>query len=240
MTKAGRLKRMDSPFAKLAGALLVFALIFGGWIGYHRYRDATTQLPDSTAPHGACTLWFVGSSSIHRWTSLQQDMAPWETHNRGINGALLTDILPRFAHISRAERRPRALILYVGENDIANGVPVRTVMRQIATFYDLRDRLMPGVPVLMLSAKPSPGRKAFLPQQRLLNAAVANFLPHMRAAYYGDITTPLLAGGVMGDNYQPDGVHMNARGYRIWAQLVRQRLNAILPPQVTQACTRAR
>lgn len=227
---------LSSPLGKLVVALLVFTLIFGGWIAYHRYRDATAELPDAATPADSCTLWFVGSSSIHRWTSLQQDMAPWATHNRGINGAMLTDILPRFANIDPAEGRPRAIILYVGENDLASGVPVRTVMRQVATFFDLRDRLLPGVPVLMLSAKPSPGRKQFFGQQHLLNAATRNFLPHLRAAYYGDITTPLFAGGILGDSYQSDGIHMNARGYRIWAQVVRARLDEILPAKLTQAC----
>ncbi|QGP80307.1 lysophospholipase [Sphingobium sp. CAP-1] len=198
------------------------------------------MLPGEPSTHSACTLWFVGSSSIHRWTSLQQDMAPWMTHNRGINSAMLTDILPRFANIDPAEGRPRAIILYVGENDIASGVPVRTVMRQVGALFDLRDRLLPGVPVLMLSAKPSPGRKQFLGEQRLMNVATRNFLPHMRAAYYGDITTPLLVDGKLGDNYQPDGVHMNAKGYRIWAQVVRARLGDILPPAMIKACAAAR
>ncbi|KQN02899.1 lysophospholipase [Sphingobium sp. Leaf26] len=221
---------------KLLMALLVFAVIIVGWRLYGRYRDSRAALPAAGAAKGDCALWFVGSSSIHRWTSLQQDMAPWATENRGINSAVLTDILPRFANIKPNEGRPRALILYVGENDIATGVPVRTVMRQLAQLFDLRDRLLPGVPVLLLSAKPSPGRAAFLGEQRLFNAAAQQFLPHMRSAYYGDITTPLFADGKLGDNYQPDGVHMNGRGYAIWAQVVRQRLRDILPPDVTRAC----
>lgn len=231
------LSRIDaSPLAKLLMALLVFAVIIVGWRLYGRYRESHAALPEAGVAKGDCALWFVGSSSIHRWTSLEKDMAPWATENRGINGAVLTDILPRFANIKPGEGRPRALILYVGENDIASGVPVRTVMRQMAQLFDLRDRLLPDVPVLLLSAKPSPGRAAFLGEQRLFNAAAQHFLPHMRSAYYGDITTPLFADGKLGDNYQPDGVHMNAHGYAIWADVVRQRLRAILPPDVTRHC----
>jgi lysophospholipase L1-like esterase len=231
------LRRTDSsPLTKLLTALLVFAVIIVGWRLYGRYRETQAVLPESGVATGDCALWFVGSSSIHRWTSLHRDMAPWATENRGINGAMLTDILPRFANIKPDEGRPRALILYVGENDIANGVPVRTVMRQLGGLFDLRDRLLPGVPVLLLSAKPSPARASVFGQQRLFNAAAQNFLPHMRSAYYADVTTPLLAGGKMGDNYQPDGVHMNARGYRIWADVVRDRLHDILPLDVTRTC----
>lgn len=226
-----------SPFARLLLGLLVFAVVIVGWRLYGRYQQNHAALPDSGAATGACALWFVGSSSIHRWTSLQQDMAPWKTENRGINGAILTDILPRFANIRPKEGRPRALVIYVGENDIAAGIPVRTVMRQLGSLFDLRDRLLPGVPVLLLSAKPSPARAAYIGEQRLFNAAAQQFLPHMRAAYYIDITTPLFAGGKLGDNYQADGVHMNANGYRIWADVVRRRLGDILPDAARQCAS---
>lgn len=226
----------NSPWAKGFVALLVFMGIVGGWALYHRYRDATVELPDRDQPGTGCDLWFIGSSSIHRWTSLQQDMAPWVTHNRGIDGAMLTDIVPRFANIDSREGRPRALIVYVGENDIASGAPIRAVMRQVASFLTLRDRLLPGVPVLLLSMKPSPGRQAFFLAQRRFNVAAQRLLPHFRAAHYTDVTTPLLAGGGLGDNYQADGVHMNPRGYRIWSDVVRGRLDGLLPPAVTRTC----
>lgn len=227
-----------APIAKLGVPLLIFILIMGGWLFSNRYRDAHETLPGTGARSEQCALWFVGSSSIHRWTSLNRDMQPWTAHNRGINSATYADILPRFAHISVDEGKPRAIILYVGENDIAEGVPVRTVIRQLAAFLDLRHAKLGDVPVLVLSMKPSPGRRANLPQQRLFNAAAQALIPHSPATYYADITAPLLKDGQLGDNYQPDGVHMNPQGYRIWADVVRERLSAILPRDVVRDCTK--
>lgn len=226
----------SSPVAKLTIAILVFCIIVGGWWGRNRYQQATVTLPDDEKGEGACDLWFVGSSSIHRWTSLDKDMAPWVAHNRGINSATFAQILPRFAHEKAGETPPRAIILYAGENDIASGIPVRTAVRNLGAFLDLRSRKFGDVPVLVLSAKPSPGRWMFFKDQQLLNAATRNLIPHARRTYYGDITTPLLKGGRMGDNYQADGVHMNAQGYRIWAEVVRARLKDILPPATIRAC----
>ncbi|WP_363737919.1 hypothetical protein [Sphingobium sp. LMA1-1-1.1] len=48
----------------------------------------------------------------------------------------------------------------------------------------------------------------------------------------------LLKDGKLGDNYQADGVHMNPAGYRIWANVVRQRLNDVLPPATIDRCVR--
>ncbi|WP_256869452.1 GDSL-type esterase/lipase family protein [Sphingobium lactosutens] len=231
------MSKLDTPLAKIAVPLLVFGAIFGGWKASQYYRQATATLPDAQPSDGDCMLWFVGSSSIHRWTSLDRDMTPWKVRNRGINSATLSDIIPRFANIRPArEGRPQAIILYVGENDIAESVPVRTVVRQLATLLDLRTHLLGDVPVLLLSAKPSPGRAKFLPDQRLFNLAAQRLIPHAQRVYYGDITTPLLVNGRMGDNYQPDGVHMNPRGYRIWVKVVRARLKDMLPSETINRC----
>jgi lysophospholipase L1-like esterase len=231
-------KKEMPPLAKLMLSVAIFALIFGGWLAYGHYRDATIELPDSRGNGGACALWFVGSSSIHRWGGLSYDMAPWTAHNRGINGATFDEILPRFARVESGETRPVALILYAGENDIAAGVPVRAVVRNLAAFILLRDRHLPGVPMLLLSQKPSPGRRQFRPQQSLFNDAARRLVPQFRDVYYVDATTPLLKDGQLGDNYRPDGVHMNAAGYRIWARVVRAALRRTLPADVLRRCDR--
>jgi lysophospholipase L1-like esterase len=237
MNPRSALHRLEpSRRTKLTIALAVFCLIIGGWMMVTRYRDATETLPNNSDQNGQCTLWFVGSSSIHRWTSLKRDMTPWTAHNRGINSATYADILPRFAHIDPAQGRPRAIILYAGENDIATGVPVRTVIHQLAAFLDLRRQKFGDLPVLILSMKPSPARAASLPDQRLFNAAVQQMIAHMPASFYADITSPLLKDGELGDNYQPDGVHMSAQGYRIWADVVRHRLKQILPADTVRTC----
>jgi len=234
--KTPLLQRLDaSPFAKIGLAILVFCLIFGGWLAAGHYRDARATLPNEDPRQSACSLWFVGSSSMHRWTSLSQDMTPWLAQNRGIDNATFADILPRFANTAD-EHKPVAIILYAGENDIANGIAVRAVVRELAHFLDLRNRMMNDVPVLVLSMKPSPTRRSSFPNQLLFNAAAQGLIDRIPLTYYADITTPLLQDGKLGDNYGPDGVHMNPAGYRIWAGVVRQRLDEILPPETVRRC----
>lgn len=230
------LQRLEaSPVAKTALAVALFCLIVGGWMGYQHYREAAATLPDDEGRQGSCALWFIGSSSMHRWTSLRRDMAPWIAHNRGINDATFAHILPRFANAGR-ETPPTAIILYAGENDIANGTPVRSVIRELGHFLDLRSRTLGDVPVLVLSMKPSPGRWSSFDKQQLYNEAARRLIARMPLTYYADITTPLLKDGRTGDNYQPDGVHMNPAGYGIWAGVVRRRLNEILPETTLRRC----
>ena len=236
MEKGALHERLErSPVAKTLLGLLIFGLIIGGWMLFERQRILSATLPNAPQRQEECALWFVGSSSIHRWTTMERDMAPWTAHNRGIDDSTYAEILPRFANAGQ-DPRPVAIILYAGENDIARGVPVRAVIRDLAAFLDLRRRTLGDVPVLVLSMKPSPGRRAYLSAQHLFNDAAGRLIAGSQGAYFADITTPLLKGGKMGDHYRADGVHMNPAGYHIWAGVVRQRLREILPAATVTRC----
>ncbi len=230
------MQRLDTPWGKRLLALSIFSLILGGWFAYTRHREASALLPAGDGREGACALWFVGSSSIKRWDSLEHDMAPWIAHNRGINDATFEEILPRFGNIAPDTPRPEAIILYAGENDIARGRPVRQIVHDLAQFLETRSTLLGDVPVLVLSAKPSPGRWHLFPQQKLLNAAMVRLLPHMSDAHYVDITSALLKDGKLGDNYRADHVHMNEAGYRIWSEIVSAKLPEFLPEKTVRRC----
>jgi lysophospholipase L1-like esterase len=223
---------------KILFGIAVFLAIIGGWIVYSANDPRKELLPDDHPKPTNCMLWFVGSSSIHRWDTMSRDMAPWVVHNRGIEGAVFEDIIPRFEKIQPSEGRPTAIILYAGENDIAVGADVSTVVRQLTQFMVVRDRVMKDVPLFVLSAKPSPGRWHYFAQQRLYNDEIQKLMPRFRNVHYVDITTPLLVDGKLGANYQPDNIHMNASGYLIWAKALHQQLKTVLPRPVTNKCGR--
>ena len=191
-------------------------------------------LPDDGGRQGACALWFIGSSSMHRWSGLRQDMSPWVAHNRGINGALYPEIIAGFRRA--AEAAPSALILYAGENDIAAGVPIPSVIEGLADFLDLRSKRMAHVPVFLLSMKPSPGRWQFYPQQQQFNRAAAKLIARYPDVTMVDTTTPMLVEGKPGGFYREDGVHMNPAGYDIWARTVKAALARHAMSQPGTAC----
>lgn len=221
---------------KLLFGIAVFVTIVGGWLTYGAFDRSKQSLPDDHPTASTCMLWFVGSSSIHRWDSLSRDMAPWIVHNRGIEGATFKDIIPRFQKIQPSEGRPAAIILYAGENDIARGVKVGTIVRQLAQFMAVRDRILKDVPIFVLSAKPSPGRWIYFKRQKLYNKEIQTLIPKYRNIHYVDITTPLLIDGKLGANYQSDDVHMNQNGYRIWSRTLQRRFGEVLPRSIIDNC----
>lgn len=231
---------MQSKLTKWLVAALTFVGIFVAAKFAGLLSPAPTRLPDEHAGSERCMLWFVGSSSVHRWSTLERDMAPWSAHNRGIEGATLAEIVPLFAKVAPAEGKPVAIILYAGENDIAFGQNYRGVIRDLARFAIVKAQRYPGVPLLVLSMKPSPGRAANFAQQQLYNRAAERLVPQLPDARYVDITKPLLKGGMPRSHYQADGIHMTSGGYAIWADVVRASLKQALPQSVLSACAPGR
>lgn len=227
---------MQSRWSKWLIAVITFAVVMIGAKYLGLLSSDMSRLPDDRPASGRCMLWFVGSSSIHRWSTLDTDMRPWAAHNRGIEGATLDEIVPLFAKVSSSEGRPVAIILYAGENDIAFGQDHRAVLRNLARFAVAKERLYRGVPLFVLSMKPSPGRVANFSEQQRYNAAARLLAPRLPDTIYVDITTPLLKDGMPRTHYQADGIHMTPTGYAIWAKVVRGALDRSLPPSVLRDC----
>lgn len=209
-------------------------MIVGSWAWFNYRSYLPASLPEDAHEKSACELWFVGSSSIHRWTSLKADMQPWVAVNRGIDGAVYPQIVEAFQRDTRPP--PRAIILYAGENDIAQGASVRSTVRQLAQFLAIRSAKMGDVPVLLLSMKPSPGRWRNVGDQQLFNRAARLLIAGHGDVSMVDIFTPLLREGRPGPYYVADRVHMNADGYRIWAGVIKTALHRNLPPGIRAGC----
>lgn len=223
-----------SALLKPLVAILVFCSLTGGWSFYDRYRQGHAPLPDSAGPQGECALWFIGSSSMRRWSTVGQDMLPWIAHNRGMEGANYSAIRAHF--VNERAKAPGAIILYAGENDLANGIPVRAVVRELAMFAAETRAREGHIPLLLLSMKPSPKRARIFQDQLLFNRAARYLAKEDANLHYVDVTTPLVEAARSTNLYLPDRVHMNPAGYAIWARIISRELALILPKELQRRC----
>ena len=231
-----------SGTAKLLFALCVFAVPVGGY-RYYQSRNvdpaASMPLPNADTRKSSCDLWFVGSSSIARWTTLERDMAPWRAINRGISGATLAYVNQRLANES-AGSRPAGIFIYGGDNDIAYGEKVSDVVADFNGFLYLKSKRVGQVPTFVLSLKPSPARAEQLDEQRLFNSSARRIAENRADTIYVDIAPKMLRGGKPGPFYADDGIHLNTDGYHIWAKAVRSALRRGLPRSVVRRCEQGR
>ncbi|MGN2243579.1 SGNH/GDSL hydrolase family protein [Frateuria sp. GZRR33] len=184
---------------------------------------------DRAHPPPAHPVLFVGSSSIRMWSSLASDFPGRAVINRGFGGSRIPDAT-YYADRLVAPYHPRAIVLYAGDNDLAEGCTPEQVRDAFAAFVRRARSMDADVPIAFIAIKPSMARKSLLPQIRRANALVRRYARSQAGVSYLDVFTPML-----GPDGQPqpkwfgaDGLHMNRQGYRLWTGLVRDWLHRAL------------
>lgn len=170
---------------------------------------------DAASPPPACPTLFVGSSSIRLWGSLVQDMSPLPVLNRGFGGAQITDVNDHFAELVAAYR-PRAIVFYAGENDLADGRPPEEVVADFQRFMDMKTAALGATPVFFVSLKPSLLRLAQLEQQGWVNDRIRDLAQARSDLRFLDLAPLMMNAGQPLPLYMADGLHLNPDGYALW------------------------
>lgn len=170
-------------------------------------------------------ILFVGSSSIKMWKNLPSYFPTHKVLARGFGGSRMSDVL---YHIQRLviDYRPAQIVLYCGENDISNGVSPQDMVDDIKTFVRIIELQLPGVPILILSVKPSPSLYKLMKKQEEANKLIYEFAQKKSHVKFIDIT-PLMVdqNGTPKENlYLKDRLHVNEEAYRMWAKVIEPNL----------------
>jgi lysophospholipase L1-like esterase len=178
---------------------------------------------------------FVGSSSIRLWDTLQRDMAPLPVLNRGFGGTRLSSVA-YFVDRVVIQYRPRAVVLYAGDNDLDGGGSPDDVVRDFTAFVSRVESALPGVPIYYLSIKPNRREWSNWPKYQQTNAKISAICARDTRLAYIDVATPLLAYGQPPprDLFRFDEMHLSERGYALWAAIIRSRLQKDLGPAAGQ------
>lgn len=215
----------QSRAGKLFAVLVVSIAFVVAWPMIIQVQEATVaKLPlPGSGTDDRCAIWFIGSSTVYRWDDMAEDMAPWKTVKRGVDGATFPQLTERFAN-DPAKVPPRAIVLYAGENDLAAGTSAAQVMSERTRFLAQKTRMFPGVPVILVSLKPSPARWNNRPEQLAYNADTRQLTEDSRDLSYVEIGPLLMNGDRPGDHYVADGIHLKPEGYRLWAPALKNAL----------------
>lgn len=177
---------------------------------------------------------FVGSSSIRMWSDLETDFKNLPIVKRGFGGSRMLDCATHLEKLV-TPYKPKVVLVYAGDNDLAEGLTPQDVLKSFSTFVDgVRDTL-PNTRIVYISIKPSPSRMSLLPQIRETNALIQNYTRAASNAGYIDIFTPMLtaSGEPREELFREDALHLNATGYALWRTVISAHLDA--PSSVPQA-----
>jgi len=166
-----------------------------------------------------CRTLFVGSSSIRFWHSLAEDMPRRRVIRRGLGGARLRDII-YYYEVLIARHRPRVIVLYAGENDIAAGRTPGSVLANIKYFLELKRQSLGYTPLYFISIKPSHARWRQFARQAEANSLIKKLAEINRDLVFVDVVDIMLKAGRPKPVFLPDGLHMKRRGYALWAKVL--------------------
>jgi len=189
-----------------------------------RWEDTIKKFEaaDAKSPPPQGGALFIGSSSIRGW-----DLKKWfpqhgDTINRGFGGSHMADAT-YYAQRIAIPYRPRVIIVYAGDNDIAGGKSPRRVLKDYRAFVKKIHAALPETRIAYIAIKPSLARWKLVDKMRQANALVRKETETDERLSFIDIDTPMI-----GDDGRPreelfvkDGLHLSDAGYKIWSDMVR-------------------
>jgi lysophospholipase L1-like esterase len=230
------------PAAEGAGAQEVALPSPAAYAAAHAHWErslAAFDRADRENPPAGNGVLFVGSSTIRLWTGLADDFRSQPiVVNRGFGGSTMADCR-LFARELVVRYKPRQVLIYAGDNDLAEGRTPLQVLESFAQFTSTVRASLPGTRIGFIAIKPSPSRAALLPQIRETNHIIEAYLHTQANVDYIDVYTPMLGadGRPRGELFRPDRLHMNEAGYRIWRSVIGPHLT---PPPAMAAVSPAR
>jgi lysophospholipase L1-like esterase len=183
---------------------------------------AAFDADDAAHPRAPGGVLFVGSSSIRLWNDLEAQFANLPVViNRGFGGSQLSDCVRNLSRLV-LPYRPRAVLVYAGDNDLAAGVAPKDVLRRFTAFVDGVHAELPWTKIVYISIKPSPARTRLLPEIREANDLIRDYAARADGVEYADVFNPMLdtSGKPRRELFRADRLHLNSDGYALWKGII--------------------
>lgn len=168
-------------------------------------------------------ILLLGSSSFTYWKDVADYFPEHRFLNRAFGGSSLThqiDYIDKVVY----PYKPKQILIYCGENDIAasHAITADTILHRFKILHALIRAQMPDVPISFVSIKPSPVRAEFLPTVIASNKLIKQFCKGKNKTDFIDVFTPMLGkdGKPREEIFLADRLHMNAKGYQIWKDVI--------------------
>ncbi|NLX12772.1 MAG: hypothetical protein GXY44_03845 [Phycisphaerales bacterium] len=168
---------------------------------------------------------FIGSSSIRKWSELAADFPDIQVIHRGFGGSGISDCTFYLDRIV-IPYRPRMIVLYAGENDIAGGRTAGQVFEDYKEFVTRASQALPRTRIAYISLKPSPSRVQHMAAFQQANELIRRYAAAHQRLSYIDVFTNMLGpdGRPRLELFVADGLHLNRKGYELWTILIADHL----------------
>jgi len=184
---------------------------------------------DRQSPPPRQGIVFLGSSSVRMW-DVAASFPGLPVINRGFGGSQYADAV-KYAPRIVIPYAPRVVVIYSGDNDLAKGKSPQQVADDCGQLVAKLRAALPETKLVVLGVKPSPSRLKLFETGRQTNRLIEKTLGQRPGVVFIDVAPPMLddQGLPRGELFKEDKLHMNAAGYKIWADLLRPHLEVAKP-----------
>jgi lysophospholipase L1-like esterase len=180
---------------------------------------------DKQKPPPKDGILFVGSSSIVGW-DVAKSFPGLPVINRGFGGSQIADSV-HYAERLVLPHRPKIVVFYAGDNDIASGKTPQKVLADYQAFVKKVHDALPKTRIVYVGIKPSLARWKLIDKIREANGLIRVVVEKDPRLVFVDVEKPMLGddGKPRDELFKADGLHLNAEGYKLWNELLAPHLN---------------
>lgn len=189
-----------------------------------------------TTKKGGVDLVFLGDSITQGWEGegkavWDREFAPYNAANFGFSGDRTEHVLWRLGHGEIIGLKPKAIVIMIGTNNIGHGSSgpketadgVRAIVEKL-----LKD--VPSAKILLLGIFPR-GQSTEDKMRKDVAEATRLFKPladDKRVTFLDLGPSFLKPDGTLPQEVFPDFLHLNATGYKLWAEGIKDTLRKLL------------
>ncbi|MCP4262346.1 MAG: hypothetical protein GY774_33325 [Planctomycetes bacterium] len=176
---------------------------------------------DSKNSFPSDAVLFVGSSSIRLWPTRER-FPQFPVINRGFGGCHISDV-NYFVHRIVLAYKPKVIVFYAGDNDIAGKKTPKRVFDDYRKFVNHVRNKLPATRIIFVGIKPSMSRWSLWPLMNEVNMMIKDFSEKDGRLFVFDSAAPLL--GIDGKPnvgfFLKDNLHLNSKGYDAWTRTLK-------------------
>ena len=225
-------KRMVIVTAIVLALVLTLALVGYFYITRHSSRTYEEKVAAFTKENPSLfkgQIVFIGDSiTEHYPLDRHYRSLDLKVYNRGISGDTVSWMKMRLGE-SLFALSPSKVVLMIGTNDINYGKSTEEIAIEYESVLQMMQKSLPDASIFCVSIIPQ--NTEYSPDANLANRRILEINEKIKAlvASYGMTYVDLYASlvdedGLLARRYSSDGLHLNARGYRIWTDVMKDLL----------------
>ncbi|GAB3646386.1 SGNH/GDSL hydrolase family protein [Echinicola sediminis] len=192
----------------------------------HFRKEVSEIIENTPVPEDKNAVFlFTGSSSIRLWKDLNAYFPEFTIINTGFGGSQTHELL-YYSDELIFRYHPQKIFIYEGDNDLASGKKPTTVLGTMKKLTDKISKTLPEAEIVFLSPKPSPARWHLKDKYEELNQLLEQYCKQTAKVSFINLWDILLDadGEPMEDIFLGDQLHLNKKGYDLWAESIKELL----------------